>query len=258
MHQPYKPPASARALDLWSPFLKVKWAKNHIDNLGNARIKFLGNNRYLGVPKYNVETNRTQYIVGTVPEITPEIRLLVGDIAHNLRTALDHLACELCHSVGIAEPKVYFPICESREIYEAESGRKTQGMPKEAKDFIDTLCPYGGDGAGGDYLFGLHELDRFDKHRLILTVTMRVGSYSMTLSPQGAWFNIPMLPVLKPGDVIGEIEGNCESDKQMSVTADIAFGEPQVFKGEPLFPTLPILADHIERIIALFGPNPAK
>src|ERR1700732_1223890 len=119
MYQPYKPPASARPLNLRSPFLKVKWAKNYIANLSDMRVTFLGGHRYFGVPKFNPKTNRTQFVLQSVPDVDPSISLLVGDIAHNLRTALDHLACELVRSIGITDPKVYFPICETAEIYES-------------------------------------------------------------------------------------------------------------------------------------------
>jgi hypothetical protein len=42
----------------------------------------------------------------------------------------------------------------------------------------------------------------------------------------------------------------------MSVTADIAFGEPEVFKSEALFPTLDFIAEQVERAISAFGANP--
>lgn len=69
-------------------------------------------------------------------------------------------------------------------------------------------------------------------------------------------YTVAFIGALKTGDVVGEVEGKFESDKQMTITADIAFGEPEVFEGHALFPTLPILADHVERTISKFGPNP--
>ncbi|MGO9124559.1 MAG: hypothetical protein ACLP6G_06680 [Terriglobales bacterium] len=249
----YNPPPSAKPLDLRSPFLKVKWAKDHISKLREIRTAFVQKNIYFGSPKFNIETNRTQFILGDVPSISPDVRLLLGDTAHNLRTALDHLACELARSVGIADPMVYFPIFESRTTYEAVSSRKTHGMPPEAKNLIDRIGPYGGH---DDLLWGLHELDRIDKHRLVLAITAKSHSWSATLDQQGRWYDFSFSGELKAGDIIGEIEGQHESDKQMSVTADIAFGEPEVFKGEALFPGLDLIANHVERIILEFGPSP--
>lgn len=133
----YVPPAHAKPLDLRSPFLKVKWAKDQVGDLNAKRVAFLGSNKYFGIPKFDPETNCTQFIVGDIPEVDPDIRLLLGDIVHNLRTALDHVACELARSVGVTDPMVYFPILENREIYKSKSGGKTVGIPPEAKDFID-------------------------------------------------------------------------------------------------------------------------
>jgi hypothetical protein len=249
----YKPLPSAKPLDLRSPFLKIKRAKHHISDLSEKRAAFVQSNVYFGIPKFNTETNRTEFFLGDIPPVDPDVRLLLGDVAHNLRTALDHLACELARSMGIVDPMVYFPIFESEEVYEAEVGRKTKGLPKEAKDLIDTIGPYGGH---DDLLWGLHELDRIDKHRLVLTTTAKISSWSATLDQTSRTYNFALNFNLKTGDKIGEIEGNHEADKQMSVTADIAFGEPEVFKGEALFPTLNFIAEQVERVISAFGSNP--
>jgi hypothetical protein len=247
----YQSPPPAKPLDLSGAFHKIKWAKKHIADLGKERISFLGSNRHFGIPKFDAETNRTRFVLESVPEIPPEIRLLLGDAAHNLRTALDHLACELVRSTGIAEPRVYFPICETEELYKAESSGKTKGMPQSAKEIIDRLCPYGG---GNHLLWGLHKLDIIDKHRLPLTTTLKIGSWSVTLDQAGREYNFAFIPALKAGDVIGDLEGNHESDKQMSITADIAFGEPEIFAGDALFPTLTILADYVEWVVSQFCP----
>ena len=249
----YKPPSTANPLDLRGAFLKIQWAKQHIDNLGRARISFLGTDAYFGIPKFDPETNRTQFILRSVPDIPSDISLLLGDAIHNLRTALDHLACELVRSTGISDPKVYFPICKTEDIYEAESDGKTKGMPPEAKKLIDRLCPYGGK---NHLLWGLHQLDIIDKHRLVLSTTIKTGGGSVTLDKQARDYSFAFSPALKAGDVIGDLEGNHESDKQMSVTPDIAFGEPEEFAGDGLFPTLTILAMHIGEIVEMFGDDP--
>lgn len=248
----YQPPPSAKPLDLRSPFLKIKRAKDHISDLNMKRVAFIGSHTYFGIPKFNTETNRTQFVLGDIPLIEPDIRLLLGDAAHNLRTALDHLACELARSVGGDDPMVYFPIFENEKIYKAEVDRKTKGIPKEAKDIFDRIGPYGGH---DDLLWGIHELDRIDKHRLVLATTAKTHSWSMTLDKNFRSYDFAWSGDLKAGGVIGEVEGNHETDKQMSVTADIAFGEPEVFKGEALFPSLDFIAEHVERVVRLFGPS---
>jgi hypothetical protein len=249
----YIPPPSAKPLDLRSPFLKIKRAKHYISDLSEKRAAFVQSNVYFGIPKFNAETNRTEFFLGDIPPIDPDVRLLLGDVAHNLRTALDHLACELARSVGIADPMVYFPIFESEKVYKADGGRKTKELPPRAKDLIDAIGPYGGH---DDLLWGLHELDRIDKHRLVLTTTAKVNSWSATLDQTSRMYDFAFSSNMKAGNKIGEIEGNHEADKQMSVTADIAFGEPKVFESEALFPLLNFVAEQVERVISAFGPNP--
>jgi hypothetical protein len=153
--------------------------------------------------------------------------------------------------MGIEPKGVYFPICESIEKYESESGGKTKDMPEAAKEIIDRYRPYGG---GNDFLWGLHQLDIIDKHRLLLTATIKVGSWSVTLDRASRRYDFAFNSALKAGDIIGEVEGNHESDKQMSITADVAFGEPEIFAGEAVFPTLTVLTRHVEGIIEEFAP----
>jgi hypothetical protein len=167
-----------------------------------------------------------------------------------LRTALDHLASETVRSVGLDPKGVYFPICESIKKYESESDGKTNGMPKNAKDLIDRFRPYGG---GNDYLWALHQLDILDKHRLLLTATTKVGGWSVTLDPTSRGYSFAFNSALKAGSIIGDVEGNHESDKQMSVTADVAFGEPKILEGEAIFPTLNIMAKMVEEVVSCFA-----
>lgn len=238
-------------LDLRSSFLKVKWAKDYISNLRDRRNTFLAQ-RHEGIPKFNPETNTTQYLLREVPVVEPDIRLMIGDIAHNLRTALDYLACELARSVGVIDPKPYFPIFECAKVYERESTGKTPGIPVEAKKFIDRIGPYGGH---DDFLWALHELDRIDKHRLVLTATAKISVWRMSIRGTDS-VDFAYSSDLKAGTVIGEVRGNHESDEQMSITSDIAFGEPEVLKGEAIFPTLHIIAERVIEVLTMFGPNP--
>jgi len=256
----YKPPSGAKPLDLRSPFLKVERAKHHISDLRAKRAAFIGSNTYTGTPRFNPATNRTQFVLRDVPAIDPEIPLLLGDAAHNLRTALDHLAYELARSVRVSDPKDYFPISRDEDVYKVESPRKTRGLPKEAKDFIDGIGPYGGH---DDLLWGLHELDIIDKHHLLLAITARSNRVASPVMSTISDVNLRIYihcsafsSALKTGEVIGEVDGNRGADKEMSVAADIAFGEPEVFRGEALFPKLDLLAEHVERVISLFVLNP--
>lgn len=95
-----------------------------------------------------------------------------GDVIHNLRSALDHLAWELS-KWETGEPgdpiRCCFPIGWSPDNYEAMKGRAIAGMAPEAKKAIDNLCPYkDGIAISSEPLWKIHHLDIVDKHRHIL------------------------------------------------------------------------------------------
>ncbi|SRR5713101_3613824 len=246
----YQPPPSTKPLDLKGARLKIDWAKKHIANLDAQRVAFLETNPYYGVPKFNAETNCIEYILQSLPEIPDVFPLILGDAVHNLRSALDYLACELVRSANVTPDHVYFPISNGVEQYKASSGGKTQGIPKAAKDEIDKMRPYRG---GNNGLWALHELDIIDKHRLLPTVSRTIGHWSVELSTTATSYTFALSPILEEGHIIGSIPGNHEPDKRMSVTADISFGEPDVIKGRPMIETLTQLANLVEAIVSHFG-----
>lgn len=241
-------------LDLRDCYLKLEWAKKHIEDLEKVQATFLGSEPYKGVPDFDLNENMTFFHLKELPEIPHTISLYVGDAAHNLRTALDYLACALVVHNGHYPGLVYFPIAETAAKYRAESAKKTKGMSAEAKKVIDDLRPYAD---GNDCFYALHQLDIIDKHRLLLTVAMSIGKWSFNLSGQQTivGFNMPHNrnePFgLKRGDFIGTMFGN-HVDKQMSATVDIALGEPELLLGRPVVETLKILAVMVAQILGLF------
>jgi hypothetical protein len=102
------------------------------------------------------------------------IPAIVGDIVHNLRSALDHLAWQLV-SVGVANgetrsqgwEKIQFPIAHSFDSFVSMKGRAIEGARREAIKVLDRLKPYQG---GNDALWLLRQLDNTDKHSFILPV----------------------------------------------------------------------------------------
>src|SRR5712692_6108746 len=106
-----------------------------------------------------------------LPTISFDAVCLAGDIVHNLRAALDHLAQQLallgCPTLNDKELRqIEFPIAETLCKYEADKARKVKGMRPEAIEAIDRLRPYKD---GNHALWRLHELDNIDKHRTLFT-----------------------------------------------------------------------------------------
>jgi hypothetical protein len=238
MTKEYQAPPSAKSLDLRGAYLKIERAKKHISDLDAQRVAFLGTDPYHGIPKFNAEENCTEYILPSLPAIPDDIPLMLGDAVHNLRSALDYVACELVRSVNIEPDRAYFPISESRKKYKANSGGQTYGMPTEAKNDIDRIRPYLG-GNNGFWL--IHKLDIIDKHRLLVTVGMRIGEWSVNLSPTPTLYTFAIPPsfILKEGNTIGSIPGNTKTDKQMSITSDRASANLSLLRAHPLLNNSP-------------------
>jgi hypothetical protein len=238
------------ALNLAGARSKIERAKKHISDFDRERVRFLESNPYVCIPHFDEEESRTDFVLGPLPVMPSELAVTAGDAAHNLRSALDHVACELVRDAGNPIEGIYFPICKSSEEYIATSGRKTKGMPIPAKQFIDDLMPYCG---RNDMLWGLHQLDIIDKHRLLVHVGTAIANVQLDFS--GARTAMALLATkcaLEECYILGSLGRKVEADQGMKFTFDIAFGEPKVLAGRPVIETFTQMAGYIERIIGYF------
>jgi len=176
------------------------------------------------------------------------LSVIVGDVVHNLRSSLDHLASKLVRNAGFSDAGIYHPICENFQKYQSESPGKTRGMPAEAKKAIDSTRPYGG---GNEALWGLHQLSVTDKHKLLVPVAHRVGRFSINLTPEYRNFFMPFPVPFEEGDVLAAVQGKCEGS-EMQFAFDLAFGYPEVFIELPVVDALSKVAGWVSAIVAHF------
>jgi hypothetical protein len=109
--------------------------------------------------------------------------LIVGDIVHNLRSALDHLVCQLAilNGNGISCcADTYFPICICRSDFRKAHRTIEPLLTTEAFEDIEMLQPYNASNLEKDPSFNnlwiISKLDIIDKHRMLLIV----GKYFRT------------------------------------------------------------------------------
>lgn len=231
--------------------VKIERAKHHLRDLEVVRNGFINGNAYRIERETNTETGYNVYRVFDVQTPPADIGSITGDVIHNLRSALDHLAYQLVYVNGATHTKqTAFPIWDSAAEYKAQRARRVKGMAQGAIDAIDAIEPYqGGKGAG---LWVLHYLDISDKHHALLTPLINVTEASFTTP--GFWergyrgvggvsfpnFGKP----LKDGDVVATREA--EMDKDMNITLDVAFTEPEVIEGRAVLKTLLRLVDLVD------------
>jgi hypothetical protein len=268
---------------------KVERAKEHIRNLESRVYGFLASQPYNVVPDDNLKPGRRCIVVADVAPIPLAIPIILGDVLQNLRSALDHLIYNLVIANTGSDPKdskIMFPIFDCASKYETGSLRKVRGVHKEAIDLIGALKPYRG---GNDALWGLNELNNIDKHRLLIMVgyyystfvidfdavlkesmKKRTIPYVIARSEDAEIIDfllkdIPSMPIsLKPPDITIEKgavlldfpadELAFETYTNAKFTFNIALGESQIFKGNPILPTIHQLLNLVEGIIKPFHP----
>jgi hypothetical protein len=127
---------------------------------------------------------------------------VIGDCVHNLRGALDLMACDLVRAVNGNDNRVYFPFAHAAD--ELDKAIKEKNFHRAGADAVELLKQYQPYRGGNNLLRGLHDLDIEDKHKaLIVTGTTRDISLSVaydvdhpehgdfTVTASGIYFVLP-------------------------------------------------------------------
>jgi hypothetical protein len=226
---------------LASILVKTKRAKKHlfyVETLARDSRKGIG---ALPNPKGKGRSRSLPLRIVSVDVMTG-----AGDVIHNLRSALDHLAWELAKwETGFPpEPRdCFFPIGRDRENYKSMKRRAVAGMSPEAKKAIHKLRPYKG---GNEALWRIHHLDIVDKHRHLLIAGYQIR-FTDTGLP-GIWGTVKDEPTHFLGLFDDDFQGE---EKRSPQPASI---ELQVSHMKPLIPSLHELLVFTENLIENFKP----
>ncbi len=167
---------------LADPKLRLDRADEHFGDLDREITAYLRGKPYSVVSQREADGDFVvrAYILKEPPD---RIKVLIGDVCHSLRTALDQLAHVLASPAGGGDPPAgtEFAIFADSVDYMAldkKTGKprrgsglyKVRGIPPAAQAVIESLQPYHRvhDPKGHD-LWMVHELDIIDKHRKGLT-----------------------------------------------------------------------------------------
>ncbi|MGC3975610.1 MAG: hypothetical protein QM771_14690 [Nitrospira sp.] len=159
--------------------LKLRRAQHHLKDLDGEITVWLDRNFDTIVHEKDPERGDHFSVYVNIDPIPIDVPLLVGDILHNMRGTLDHLAYALTerHAGGaITEDvaqKSEFPIFLRNDKWAAqEIKRKIGSMAPSAQAIIQSFQPYNAIPPrlpAEDPLWMLHRLSNFDKHRLLLS-----------------------------------------------------------------------------------------
>jgi hypothetical protein len=151
--------------------LKVEWARGHIERLQVIEARFAQSHPYELLKEGPTDSGGYVYVVGSVESAPTAASLALGDICHNLRCALNYIACALVARNGSADwENTAFPIAGNAAGFDSAINNahfRTAGA--DAIDLVRSLQAYQR-GTGWSLAY-LNQLNNIDKHRLLITLT---------------------------------------------------------------------------------------
>jgi hypothetical protein len=246
-----------------SPKLKISRASAHIEELAKEISDFFESNQYRFITEKDADPVFSVIKLQDGGPLPEKISLIIGDVVHNLRSALDHLACGLIirkegsQALGSLRD-VYFPITKDMATFEKKV-KDVNGILRAGNDVVDAvraLKPYG---CGNDGLATLHDLDNRDKHRLIIPIAEATVSSNLSIvvgSPDGGTFtffigsdeHVDFDEVLWRGPSDSFVfRGNFPP-----ISLDVALHPSMGFAGRRITPWLSSLAKYLEDVVKAF------
>lgn len=235
---------------------KVERAEKHIQDFDIEIKAFNASDPYEMVIEKDTDTGYLVIKVRRLKHPPDNLTMIVCDAIHNLRSALDYLACDLALRNGKDTKQVYFPFAKTEEIFNSDNvQKKMRKFSAEDQASICALEPYLG--GKGELLFALHALNIVEKHIKIvpigptgskLNVRPKMGPKMADkmriykLSPFDDRDEIPIV-AFPPG---ANFEGHIEP------SINLTFAEPQPVKGEPVGGTLQYFLKTVSSIIGSF------
>jgi hypothetical protein len=228
--------------------LKIERANKHIADLNTLLDRFKTDFCSFGIEK-DANTGNDILTFERVDPLPYSIALIVGDAIHNLHTALDLMMYEI-----VADRTSKFPFFEKREelIGQTKSGKIETARPDIYDLIVNTIKPYRG---GNDALYGLHDLDISDKHRLLIIV---LGVIVFTVDAEDKDGNV--IPIgynarIRADGVIKRFSTSAERHikNYTNTSLEIQFGPGQPFQGESVIPTLHQLSQLVSGVVKTIG-----
>jgi hypothetical protein len=236
------------------PKLKVGRSKQHIADLNSAIGDFLDKHPYRIVIERHQDPGQHAWTIRVRGSMPLDFPLLLGDAVHNLRAALDLLACDLVRLNEGDTTKVYWPFSETASGFEmAITKRHVDRASPDVVDIVRSLQSYKG---GNDALWGIHDLDITDKHKLLIPVATMAGITDVRLM-QGPGVvhmsGIYVTPV-HDGSIVALLPAasNIKVGDEFEAAFKITFGKGQPFARQSVVEILYQLVQTVERIIQRF------
>lgn len=214
---------------------KVERAKRHLAELKNNTDEFIQSKWHDTQIKIN-EAGQKHFEVRILGQ-PKDYSVILGDIVHNLRTALDLMAVEIVESNGSSSNGVLFPFCNvPDDLDKIIKKRNFHRAPTAAIEELRRLKPFRG---GNIALRAIHDLDIQDKHK--------------TLIPAARIVTLPLEIVHdEHGHPVGFSEGKLQIEMRGPPSIVYQFPQDSPLTGEPIIPTLHELVELVSGILDTF------
>jgi hypothetical protein len=152
-----------------APHLKIRRARKHIGDLTTEIQAYLGRVPFwLEIQQDAAFANGRKWRAHVREQIPLDFAAIIGDVIHNLRTALDLTAGELAMRRGESADDVYFPVTSKpSEFYDLITDKNFHRAGSNAIALLRTYEPYRG---VNNPLRAIHDLDVMDRHQMLLPI----------------------------------------------------------------------------------------
>jgi hypothetical protein len=229
--------------------VKIERAYEHIRNLEAEISAFRKGRPYRIRPEPNDEHGEV-LVIRAREAIPLPWSAIASDAVHNLHVALDYLWQRSIHQHGhVWRDK--FPAFRDAKSFKARFKGKEKGRVKTAVDIFRAAKTY----KVGNPFWDIRCFDDADKHDTMVLVACRLSgarldfprdNVSIRITPSAEQFF-----VIEDGTVLSTLPiGKMEMDDDIAF--EIAFGEGEVLKRQPVIPTLKNLAASVDSLVAAF------
>lgn len=235
--------------------LKLDRAIHHIDDVKDAILRFAQSKPYFIFEDFDAEAREYVIKAGLKRELPGELFTISGDAIHNLRTALDYLACVLAQERGIVNVDgIYFPTGRWQDA-KMDAGRwgKIQKLGTRAiclLDDLNTSSIWRRDNRV------LHVLDLTDKHRSLLPIGRAGHGFTISGTFSGsAKIGIGEAPGWKSAneDIVLARRGvDSHAQYEIEPTVNVSFGDVQGIGVGPMVEVLERLRGFVGYTLTIF------
>lgn len=235
--------------------LKVERANYHIDGLKITINNFLTENEKSIFSHGNPEGGNGSIGIAPLPA-PPIFNIIVGDIAHNLRSALDHVAGEITSlSTGGCQKAISvskFPI--STVVKDFQSSVAKHIEPHDPEVAAALLREMENSDTWFQVINAINLLNNTDKHRAVVVVITSVGIAAEGIRTGG--ISVGKIESLDGGFLISNFGGQpLQFDKKPYPTILVAFDDGENFDGRSVIDQLVEASGIVARTIHICEQN---